>query len=56
MSTQIHDDYHHQDDDCVINTQENYFNVAVDLIYGSGLSWTKKDLVDYNKIFEGLDD
>lgn len=47
------DDWHQDDVEC--NLQENYFKTVVDILYGPETNWTKKDRLDYNRIFEGLE-
>lgn len=47
------DEWHHQDDDCELYPQTNWFETLTDIAYGE-TNWTKKDILDYNRIFEGL--
>ncbi len=46
------DEWHLEDVECIKNPQEDYFSTALNIVYGSG--WTKKDRLEYNRIFEDL--
>lgn len=48
------DDWHQDDVECV-QLQEDYLTTIASIVYGPESNWTKKDLLDYNRIFEGLE-
>lgn len=37
-----------------VELQEDYFKTAISILYGPETLWTKKDVLEYNKIFEEL--
>lgn len=48
------DEWHHEEADCGLMMQEDFFKVAVDILYTDTV-WTKKDRQDYDSIFEDID-
>ena len=54
MTIDMCDDWHHDDVECEVNPQEEFFLTMCDIAY-SGTGWTKKDVLEYKRIFEGLE-
>jgi hypothetical protein len=53
MTLNLCDEWHQHDVDCMKNPQEEFFLDMAAIAY-SGLAWTEKDRIEYNKVFEGL--
>lgn len=52
MSPNTCDEWHQEDVDCELLPQVDWFSTIADITYGE--KWTKKDVLEYNRIFEGL--
>lgn len=52
MYPDLCDDWHQEDVDCTL-PKVNWLETCATIAYGE-TNWTKKDLLEYNKIFEGL--
>jgi hypothetical protein len=52
MYPNIVDDWHLEDADCIKDPQEDFFKTAINIVYGE--RWTKKETLEYNRIFEDL--
>jgi len=54
MTVDMCDEWHHQDVACEVNPQDEFFADMVEIAYSGVTQWTKKDRLEYNRIFEGL--
>ena len=48
------DEWHQQEVDCELLPQTDWFSTLTDIAYSNPSLWTKKDVLEYNRIFEGL--
>ena len=48
------DDWHQEDVECELVPQIDWLSTCAEIAY-CGTGWTKKDVLEYNKIFEGLE-
>lgn len=53
MYPDLCDDWHQDAVECEIYGQVDWFSTCADIAYGE-TGWTKKDQLEYNRIFEGL--
>lgn len=53
MTVDMCDEWHQHEIECGLYPETDWFLTCTDIAY-CGTGWTKKDLLEYNKIFEGL--
>ncbi len=54
MAPDLCDEWHQEDVECELLPKVDWLSTIADIAYGE-TAWTKKDVLDYNKIFEGLE-